>query len=536
MKYTSLLFLVPGIIAFEMPFSIPKFIRHKISPAERGASAGDTPVGGPANPRIAIIGAGAGGSSAAFWISKAKERFGLDVDVDVYERSNYIGGRSTTVFPYEDNTLPELELGASIFVQANKNLWRASDEFNLTRRDFGEEKYEMGLWDGEKVVFDFEGGLWGTVKVLWRYGLTSPKRSQDIVKAMIDQYIGFYSKETPKWEDIAQLSEAYGWTELTGSSTMEYLLHRGISRRYISELVEGATRVNYGQARYQNVDYIHALEGLCSLAANGAVGIEGGNFQIFEQFLKRSGALMHLNTTVTSILPKKNSKGWTVATFRGSQDYTAVILAAPFHSTDIVVPHTISEKIPKQPYVHLHVTLLTTTSEYPNPSYFALAPSTKPARMMLTTYEGVRKDGKAPEFNSLSYHGLVRDGEWAVKIFSREYISDEWLSEVFNGQVGWVFRKEWDAYPKLPPTTSFPPVRLDKGFYYVNSFEPFISAMETETVSSRNVVDLLLNEEFNAGICGSRISDSNSENFTHTNETTTTRKQDEDNYVYGWDC
>jgi prenylcysteine oxidase/farnesylcysteine lyase len=62
--------------------------------------------------------------------------------------------------------------------------------------------------------------------------------------------------------------------------------------------------------------------------------------------------------------------------------------------------------------------------------------------MMLTTYEGVRKDGKAPEFNSLSYLGLVREDEWAVKIFSRKYISDEWFSEVFNGQVGWVFRKE----------------------------------------------------------------------------------------------
>jgi prenylcysteine oxidase/farnesylcysteine lyase len=163
---------------------------------------------------------------------------------------------------------------------------------------------------------------------------------------------------------------------------------------------------------------------------------------IFEEFLNRSGATVNLNTTVTSILPKKDSQNWTITTSQGKQDYTAVILAAPFHSSDIVVPSAISEQIPKQPYVHLHVTLLTTTSEYPNPEYFALSPSSKPARMMLTTYEGVRKDGKAPEFNSLSYHGLVREDEWAVKIFSRKYISDEWLSEVFNGQVGWVFRKE----------------------------------------------------------------------------------------------
>ena len=59
---------------------------------------------------------------------------------------------STVVYPYDNASLPELELGASIFVKANKNLWRASDEFNLTRRDFHELDYETGIWDGEKML------------------------------------------------------------------------------------------------------------------------------------------------------------------------------------------------------------------------------------------------------------------------------------------------------------------------------------------------------------------------------------------------
>jgi prenylcysteine oxidase/farnesylcysteine lyase len=61
--------------------------------------------------------------------------------------------------------------------------------------------------------------------------------------------------------------------------------------------------------------------------------------------------------------------------------------------------------------------------------------------------------------------------------------------------------------------------------------------METETVSSRNIVDLLLKEEFNASICGTHNLDSDlKHNTTHTSEATLTGKQDEDNYVYGWDC
>jgi prenylcysteine oxidase/farnesylcysteine lyase len=96
----------------------------KLFPAVTNA---EQPVGS-VTPRIAIIGAGAGGSSSAFWISKAKERFGVDVEIDVYDSNGYIGGRSTIVYPYDNSSLPELELGASIFVEANKNLWRASDE------------------------------------------------------------------------------------------------------------------------------------------------------------------------------------------------------------------------------------------------------------------------------------------------------------------------------------------------------------------------------------------------------------------------
>jgi prenylcysteine oxidase/farnesylcysteine lyase len=113
-----------------------------------------------------------------------------------------------------------------------------------------------------------------------------------------------------------------------------------------------------------------------------------------------------------------------------------------------------------------------------------------------------------------------------VKIFSEAPVEDKWLQSLFNGQVGWVHRAEFDAYPKLPPTSIFPPVKLDTGFYYVNAFEPFISTMETETLASRNVVDLLLNEEFGgASICGPRISGS-------TKEAAGT----DSDFVFGWDC
>lgn len=31
---------------------------------------------------------------------------------------------------------------------------------------------------------------------------------------------------------------------------------------------------------------------------------------------------------------------------------------------------------------------------------------------------------------------------------------------------------KWDAYPVLSPTSTFPPIKLARGVYYVNAFEP----------------------------------------------------------------
>jgi len=88
MRCHALILLLPASFAFQLPFRVPFFTKNvTLEKAEQPTLA--------KVPRIAIIGAGAGGSSAAFWISKAKERFGLDVEIDVYERETYIGGRAS---------------------------------------------------------------------------------------------------------------------------------------------------------------------------------------------------------------------------------------------------------------------------------------------------------------------------------------------------------------------------------------------------------------------------------------------------------
>ncbi|CCM01254.1 uncharacterized protein FIBRA_03303 [Fibroporia radiculosa] len=513
--------------AFQLPFHLPFFTDSPQTPL--------LPAEPPSN-RIAIIGAGAGGASAAFWIAKAKERYGLDVEVDVFERNGYIGGRSTVVYPYNNTELDPVELGASIFVKVNKNLWRATDEFGLERIDFGDDDSGMAIWDGSEILLEtssgsFYSGWWNTLKIIWRYGFKSPQRTMALVKSMTEQIGLLYSERAPRFDNITALAETLHWLPYVARTAAEYFDTEGIDRRWTREMVDAATRVNYGQ----NVDAIHALEGMCSLAATGASSVKGGNFQIFEEFLKRSNASVYLNTAVLSLTYDEATGTWLLSTF-GSQDirkYRGVILAAPIHSSAIAFsPESLVEMPSPQPYVHLHVTLLSTPSSSPNPVYFGLGETTAPTQI-LTSFDAVRKGtGTGPEFNSLTYHGKLKttDGrawegprgeEYVIKLFSGEKMTDEWLETMF-GSVGWVFRKEWDAYPVLPPTTSFPPIKIARGLYYVNAFEPFISTMETETVAARNVVDLLLQDEFNAAVCPPGVMD---DDLTGS-----------ETFVLGWDC
>ena len=157
MRGVLTLFVLTAVVeAAQVPFQIPSSW-----PEETGLTSHGS--------RIAIIGGGAGGSSSAFWLEQAKSRFGLDIDVHVFEKEDRIGGSeclellltnvqligdplgTTVIYPLGDKSRKPMELGASIFVEANKIMHRATREFGL-ELDTHEMEEETGVWDGEKFV------------------------------------------------------------------------------------------------------------------------------------------------------------------------------------------------------------------------------------------------------------------------------------------------------------------------------------------------------------------------------------------------
>lgn len=82
--------------------------------------------------RVAVIGGGPAGTSAAYWLNKVQEKLeklgrGREerIDVDLYEKETRIGGRTKVAYPFDDEERYDaVELGASIFADVNRNMAR----------------------------------------------------------------------------------------------------------------------------------------------------------------------------------------------------------------------------------------------------------------------------------------------------------------------------------------------------------------------------------------------------------------------------
>ncbi|KAG9118504.1 hypothetical protein FRC07_006951, partial [Ceratobasidium sp. 392] len=456
---------------------------------------------------VAVVGAGAGGSSAAYWLSLAKQRApgGINLTVTVYEKETRIGGRTTTVYPYNDTSYAPIELGASIFTPANRNMMRAVSELGLELVQFGGATPGLGIWDGKQFVWrSTDNSTADNIRMGERYQ-SGPAVSGGLIGQFLTSFAKSYTPSLVPFSTIDNYSSQLNYTQPQDVTLKSYFDSNGVNENWSNEFMTGSTRFNYAQ----DIDKIQAVAGLASLSAGASYSVKTGNYKLFEGLLAKSGAVVKLGSEVTAITkhsdqPYKPSPRYVVQTKQGTADYDAVIIANPLPLSKIKffgLPEPSS--FPAVKYVHLHVTLLTTTTPALLPTYFKVDNSSALPGTVLTT----AAYGTQPEFNSIRYQATIdRNGvtEYVVKIFSKEKITDATLATLFGrGKVGWLYRKEWDAYPFFPPRTDFPPVKIGKGLYYINAMEGLWSTMETETIASRNVADLLSTELVGSGLCGS---------------------------------
>ena len=413
-------------------------------------------------PRVAIIGAGPGGSSSAFTLSQNP------ITTVIYEKTDRVGGRVEAIDVFNQT----IELGASIYVDVNVNLVNAVKLLNLTVAPdltLPKTQSKEGIWDGREFKYVGTGGVWDIAKLVWRYGL-APYRARTHVTRTIKRFMHIYTAKS-----LPFFAKDFDFLEMTGGSGRDAFLSAGVSESFIGDIVNAATRVNYAQ----EVTQLHGLMSTVSFVTDGGYSVDGGNELIFKGLVERSHAELRLNASVTSISQIKG--GWEVCVSSDCEEYHHVIIANPMSLSGI----TISPKIEVLPveYVRLFVTIVATTA---NPSSEYFKTKIVPNDILTTTSDIV------PEIQSLSVVG--RAGRVLIyKIFSLNDLSTDRIHNLFEEDAAFLFmhRKTWNSYPIGKPTSEFDEWEKAEGLWYLNGMERFISTMETATIAGQIVARLV---------------------------------------------
>ena len=64
------------------------------------------------------------------------------------------------------------------------------------------------------------------------------------------QFLKLYSSpDALRWQNISTLATALDLLDMAANSTADFFQSKGVSAQFVNEIVEGATRINYGQVR-----------------------------------------------------------------------------------------------------------------------------------------------------------------------------------------------------------------------------------------------------------------------------------------------
>ncbi|XP_056427430.1 prenylcysteine oxidase 1-like [Hyla sarda] len=443
--------------------------------------------------RIAVVGAGIGGTSAAYFL---RQKFGHHVQIDIFEKGE-IGGR-LSVIEMEGN---HYEAGGSVIHPLNLHMKSFVKELGLkTRLPNGDL---VGIYNGDEFVFqESEWYLINVIKMIWNYGLNF-LRMHMWVEDILDKFMRIYRYQTfdYSFSNTESLLHAIGGDDFITKVNVtidEAMQKSGFSQRFIDEIVVPAMRVNYGQGAKVN-----GFVGAVSLAGtdSGLWAVEGGNKLVCTGLLYASKAQL-VQGTVTSVQEKvrPTKSGNKVRLYEVNYEtdkgptldmYDIVIIATPltkelgnikFLGFDPPI-ETVSK-----PY---HQTVATFVHGRINTSFFGCP---KPCQFSVS--EILTTDGPNLFINSIgpvypvkpgTKHEISKASDIKVwKVFSPEPLTDEQLRRLFESYHA-VIVKDWLAYPEYSPPEKLPPVILHHDIYYVNSIEWAASAMEMSAISAKNV-------------------------------------------------
>ncbi|XP_030603129.1 prenylcysteine oxidase-like [Archocentrus centrarchus] len=447
------------------------------------------PVDGAPPSKIAVVGAGIGGSATAHFL---RQHFGPEVQIDVFEKGE-VGGRLATITVNHN----DYESGGSIIHSLNLHMQEFVKQLGLKYRRNVAGK--MAVFNGEEVILEeTDWYLLDLFRLWWRYGI-SFIRLQMWVEEIMEKFMRIYKYQGHGYafssvEELLDSLGGSGFINMTRRPLSDSLLELGVSQRFIDEVIAPVMRINYGQ----NVS-IPAFVGAVSLAGaqNNLWAVEGGNKLVCSGLLKMASANL-LKAQVNSISPIHSGDSlqyqlsFTTATGTASELYDIVVLATPLQAG---VGSGVHFQGFAPPFDELpgtyHSTVATIVHGYLNTSFFGFPdPRLFPFASILTTdtpdlfFNSVAS--VCPVNISAGFRRKQPQEAGVYKVFSPQPLDKSQLKTLFRSYYS-VQVTEWQAYPRYGSSQRLPPVELHPNLYYLNGIEWAGSAMEMSSVAAKNI-------------------------------------------------
>ncbi|XP_026879269.2 prenylcysteine oxidase-like [Electrophorus electricus] len=439
--------------------------------------------------KIAIIGAGIGGTATAHFL---RQHFGPEVRIDMFEKGT-VGGRLATVTVNQQ----DYESGGSIIHSLNLHMQDFVKQLGLKYRKSVAGK--TAVFNGKEFILEeTDWYLLDLFRLWWRYGI-SFIRLQMWVEEIMEKFMRIYKYQAHGYafssvEELLLSLGGSGFLNMTRRSLSESLLELGVSQRFIDEVIAPIMRVNYGQ----NIS-IPAFVGAVSLAGAQANlwAVEGGNKLVCSGLLKLAKANLIQAQVITISLESAGESyqyevTYTTQTEKASDLYDIVVVATPLQQN---VNSGISFQgfEPQLPEIagSYHQTVASIIHGYLNCSYFSFPdPKLFPFASILTTDTlGLFFNSAAsvcPVNISAGFRRKQPQEAGVYKVFSPKPLEKHELKTLFKSYYS-VQVTEWQAYPHYGSAQDLPPVVMHDNLYHLNGIEWAGSAMEMSSVAAKNI-------------------------------------------------
>jgi prenylcysteine oxidase/farnesylcysteine lyase len=421
---------------------------------------------------LAVIGAGVGGCSAAYFARK----FLPNVNVTIYDAQDRVGGRILT----RNASGASLELGAAFFNRFNKTIMNIVRTEGLKFEPM-KEHADFAVWNGSEIVFRSSKQSTTTYLRLFAKYKISLIQTFLLIRKARRQIAKLYREEQKNPADICSLFESAGLDEWHKRAFAEVLLENGVSQNFIEEVVEPITRTIYTQNA--GLGGFAGITSLLGVYSGETYSLAEGNSVLPSHLAEASNAKVKLGQKVDRI-EKKNDDSYSVHTGEDEKVFDDVIIATPLEVAEIKFDGISWPSWEPQCYQPVYRRVMRGVF---NPNYFRLKESAKLPAVVLTTKEA----------HPLTQFSIQKtyDGESLVTVSSAEPISDEVFDGFFKKGGVTVLKHYWKAaYPIFKPVTKLPPTRIDERLMYASALEPSVSSMETSALSALNAVRMLNKE------------------------------------------